>query len=59
MYVEKTDLGYNIMDIPEEMIPAIQVAIRNQFHKVNDDELAKKEKRDLRTLDRLIEQEMS
>lgn len=58
MYVEQTNTGFNIMDIPAELMPAIQTAIRNQFLKVNDEELAKEEKRELRRLNHLIETEM-
>ena len=58
MYVEQTPQGFNIMDIPEELLPALQTAIRNQYLKVNNNELAKEERRELRKLDHLIDQEM-
>ena len=57
MYVEQTHQGFNIMDIPGDLLPVIQTAIKNQALKVNDDELTKEEKRTLRRLNSLIEQE--
>lgn len=58
MYVEKTTQGFNIMDIPGELLQSIQTALHNQSEKLFDDELTKEDKRSLRKLNSLIEQEI-
>lgn len=59
MYVEQTTQGFNIIDIPSDLLPAIQTAIHNQAVKLFDEELTKEEKRELRKINALINQEIN
>lgn len=57
MYVEITSEGFNIMDIPSEIVTALNIALLNQCEKVNDNLLSREEKRVLRKMSRLLEEE--
>ena len=57
MYVEQTQEGYNIIDIPAELMPAVRDAIEKQSTPYIDNDLSKEQKRSLRGLAKLINQE--
>lgn len=58
MYVEQTSEGYNIMSIPAELIAAVMVALENQVSKKPDSDLTKDDKRFLRKLTKLLDEEI-
>jgi len=58
MYVEQTSEGYNIMSIPAELISAVMVALENQISKKPDTDLTKDDKRSLRKLTKLLDEEI-
>lgn len=57
MYVEQTPEGYNIIDIPADLIPAVREALESQSVPHAQNDLSKEQKRSLRTLAKLIDQE--
>jgi len=58
MYVEQTAEGFNIMSVPAESIPALMVAFENQVAKMPDADLTKDDKRFLRKLTKLLDEEI-
>jgi len=57
MYVEQTSEGFNIIDIPAELMPAISAALESQSSPYIQNDLSKEQKRSLRGLAKLINQE--
>ncbi|MBK6348209.1 MAG: hypothetical protein IPF68_20160 [Bacteroidales bacterium] len=57
MYVEQTPEGYNIIDIPAELMPAVREALETQSIPHIHNDLSKEQKRSLRSLAKLINQE--
>lgn len=57
MYVEQTSEGYNIIDIPAELMPAVREALETQSRPHTPNDLSKEQKRSLRQLAKLINQE--
>ncbi len=57
MYVEQTPEGYNIIDIPANLMPAISLALETQSNPHSDNDLSKEQKRSMRSLAKLITQE--
>ncbi len=57
MYVEQTPEGYNIIDIPAELMPAVSEALDNQSNPHTHNDLSKEQKRSLRSLAKLINKE--
>ena len=59
MYVEQTPEGFNIMSIPSEVISALRTSILNQVSRGSDQELTKDDKRALRKLSKMLDDEVT
>lgn len=57
MYVEQTSEGYNIIDIPADFMPVISEALDKQSNPYTQNDLSKEQKRAIRSLAKLINQE--
>lgn len=58
MYVEQTSEGFNIIGLPAEAITALCTTLNNQCDKPNDADVSREEKRILKKLSRLLEEEV-